>query len=105
MSATESVWLNRSFPSLRSELQSGAAHQFRMMKHTFRLRQISGRLTDLSSATEERVLSTFSGFSGPVAQEVAVGCMHAQPPHRAYTRGTTRDVLVHDNGLTETRSI
>lgn len=81
------------------------AHHLRMMKHTLstqsNFRWIARLIFRNRVGCAARLLGTF----GPAAQKVAVGCLHEQQQDRTYTGLSTRDVLVHDNGLTETRSI
>lgn len=81
------------------------AHHLRMMKHTLSTQSNLRRLARLIFANRVGCGARLFGTFGLVAQKVAVGCLHEQQQHRTYTGLTTRDVLVHDNCLTETRTI
>lgn len=105
MPATWSVVLDRSFLPLRLGTSVMCiAHHLRMMKHTFSTQSNFRRIARLIFRNRVGYVARLLGTFRPVAQKVAVGCLHEQQQLRTYTGLSTRDVLVHDNGLTETRS-
>ena len=107
MSATQSVWRDRSLlsRSLWDFSRVRRASSSYDETHPFRLSQNLRWIDRLDFRNSVEHTARLSGTFGPVAHKVAVGCLHAQRQRRKYTRGSTRDVLVHDNGLSRTRSI
>lgn len=93
MSATQPVVLDRSFVSLRlgTPVVCCADH-LRMMKHTLSIHSNLRRIDRISLRDRVERAARIFGTFGPVAQEVAVGCLHEQQQRRRYTGVTTRDV-------------
>lgn len=81
------------------------AHHLRMMKHSLSTWSNLRRIARLIFRNIVECAAHQFGTFVLVSQEEAVGCLHEQQQDRTYAGLTTRDVLVHDNGLTEIRSI